>query len=59
MSRPAVAGLLAASTTFTDAKHCAYGPSWIDLDSGYLVVLDKYYWMLYFRILVTAMFRKS
>ncbi|KAJ7234630.1 armadillo-type protein [Mycena haematopus] len=35
MSRPAVAGLLATLTAFTDAKH---------------FVLDKYHWMLYFLV---------
>ncbi|KAJ7839597.1 armadillo-type protein [Mycena olivaceomarginata] len=33
MSRPAIAGLLATLTAFTDAKH---------------FILDKYHWMLYF-----------
>ncbi|KAJ7136028.1 armadillo-type protein [Mycena epipterygia] len=35
MSRPAIAGLLATLTAFTDAKH---------------FVLDKYHWMLYFLV---------
>ncbi|KAF7290615.1 26S proteasome regulatory subunit RPN1 [Mycena indigotica] len=35
MSRPAVAGLLAVLTAFTDAKH---------------FILDKYHWMLYFLV---------
>ncbi|KAF7372642.1 26S proteasome regulatory subunit RPN1 [Mycena venus] len=35
MSRPAVAGLLATMTAFTDAKH---------------FVLDKYHWMMYFLV---------
>ncbi|KAJ6489805.1 26S proteasome regulatory subunit RPN1 [Mycena sanguinolenta] len=35
MSRPAVAGLLATLTAFTDAKH---------------FMLDKYHWMLYFLV---------
>ncbi|KAF7350460.1 26S proteasome regulatory subunit RPN1 [Mycena venus] len=35
MSRPAVAGLLATLTAFTDAKH---------------FVLDKYHWMMYFLV---------
>jgi len=35
MSRPAVAGLLATLTAFTDAKH---------------FILDKYHWMMYFLV---------
>ncbi|KAJ7336346.1 armadillo-type protein [Mycena albidolilacea] len=35
MSRPAIAGLLATLTAFTDAKH---------------FILDKYHWMLYFLV---------
>jgi 26S proteasome regulatory subunit N1 len=58
MSKPAVAGLLATLTAFTDAKACEYRSlmdssgfcSWCD----YAVILDKYHWMLYF--LVTAMY---
>ena len=56
MSRPAVAGLLATLTAFTDAKGCASYHSSSATRDAYvrLVVLDKYHWMLYF--LVTAMY---
>ena len=55
MSRPAVAGLLATLTAFTDAKSCMFVIICVDtfLMVG-LVILDKYHWMLYF--LVTAMY---
>ena len=55
MSRPAVAGLLATLTAFTDAKSCMCVIICVDtlLMVG-LVILDKYHWMLYF--LVTAMY---
>ena len=55
MSRPAVAGLLATLTAFTDAKSCMFVIICVDtfLMLG-LVILDKYHWMLYF--LVTAMY---
>lgn len=53
MHKPAVAGILAVLTAFTDAKACesiclpfsSWGPV-IDLLS--VVILDKYHWMLYF-----------
>lgn len=55
MSRPAVAGLLATLTAFTDAKGCEslypslhlhYRP--LTSSFRFIVILDKYHWMLYF-----------
>ena len=56
LNKPAVAGLLATLTAFTDAKACKC--SNIIFDNGLTlsspVILDKYHWMLYF--LVPAMY---
>src|SRR5712671_5928793 len=56
LSKPAVAGLLATLTAFTDAKACKCSTFAFDNELTFfaIVVLDKYHWMLYF--LVPAMY---